>query len=54
VKTAFPKAVFFMSWNWKWSLARNQNVKELLADPWIVNRADLPAGLTGTISRPSP
>jgi len=36
-----------MSWDSKWSLARNINVKELLADPWIVNRADLPAGLAG-------
>ena len=47
VKKDFPKAVFFMSWDAKWSLARNNNVKELLAGPWIVNRADLPAGLTG-------
>jgi mannan endo-1,4-beta-mannosidase len=47
VKKDFPKAVFFMSWDGKWSLARNENVKELLADPWIVNRADLPTGLTG-------
>jgi mannan endo-1,4-beta-mannosidase len=47
VKKNFPKAVFFMSWDSRWSLARNNNVKELLADPWIVNRADLPAGLTG-------
>ena len=47
VKKDFPKAVFFMSWDAKWSLARNNNVKELLADPWIINRADLPAGLTG-------
>ncbi len=47
VKEHFPKAVFFMSWNGKWSLARNENVKEMLADPWMVNRADLPSGLAG-------
>ena len=47
VKKDFPKAVFFMSWDAKWSLARNNNVKELLADPWIVNRGDLPTGLAG-------
>ena len=47
VKKDFPKAVFFMSWNARWSLARNNNVKVFLSDPWIVNRADLPAGLTG-------
>jgi len=47
VKKDFPRAVFFMSWDGKWSLARNNNVKELLADSWIVNRGDLPAGLVG-------
>ena len=47
VKKAFPKAVFFMCWDGKWSLARNNNVKDMLADPWIVNRADLAEGLTG-------
>jgi len=48
VKKGFPKAVFFMSWDAKWSLARNSNVKEMLTDPWIVNRGDLRAGLTGS------
>jgi len=48
VKKEFPKAVFFMSWDGKWSLARNNNVKEMLADAWMVNRLDMPAGMTGT------
>jgi mannan endo-1,4-beta-mannosidase len=43
----FPRSVFFMSWNARWSLARNENVKELLEHPWIVNREDLPKGLAG-------
>jgi mannan endo-1,4-beta-mannosidase len=47
VKRSFPKAVFFMSWNGKWSLGSNENVKTILADPWMVNRADLPSGLAG-------
>ena len=47
VKQDFPKAVFFMSWDAKWSLARNTNVKELLTDPWTVNRDDLPPALAG-------
>jgi hypothetical protein len=34
-----------MSWNGKWSLATNQFTKELLDDPAIVNREDLPAEL---------
>ncbi len=46
-KKGFPRTVFFMSWDGKWSLARNNNVKQMLADSWIVNRGDLPAGLAG-------
>ena len=48
VEKDFPSAAFFMSWDAKWSLARNNNVKELLHAPWIVNRGDLPTGLAGT------
>jgi hypothetical protein len=36
-----------MSWNAKWSLARNTNVTEMLNNPWLVNRSDLPKGLAG-------
>ena len=36
-----------MSWNAKWSLASNTNVTEMLNDPWIVNREDLPKNLAG-------
>ncbi len=34
-----------MSWNAKWSLATNQNVKEMLDDPAVANRDDLPKEL---------
>ena len=47
VKANFPRTVFFMSWNAKWSLASNTNVTEMLNDPWIVNREDLPKNLVG-------
>ncbi len=47
VKTNFPRAVFFMSWNAKWSLGQNTNVTEMLDDPWLVNREDLPKAITG-------
>jgi mannan endo-1,4-beta-mannosidase len=47
IRANFPRTVFFMSWNAKWSLASNSNVTELLNDPWIVNREDLPKGLAG-------
>ena len=44
----FPQTVFFMSWNGKWSLARNQNTKELLAQTLIINRDALPPGLVNS------
>lgn len=47
VKQYFPRTVFFMSWNDKWSLNSNTNVQEFLSDSWIVNREDLPSGLAG-------
>ncbi len=47
LRKEFPRTVFFMCWNGKWSLARNNNVTELLSDSWIVNREDLPEGLCG-------
>jgi mannan endo-1,4-beta-mannosidase len=48
VQKNFPRTVFFMSWNDKWSLASNTNVTEMLNDPWIVNREDVPKGLAGS------
>ena len=47
VRQNFPRTVFFMSWNAKWSLASNTNTTELLNDPLIVNREDLPEELVG-------
>jgi mannan endo-1,4-beta-mannosidase len=47
VQKDFPRTVFFMCWNGKWSLARNTDVAEMLSHPWIVNREDLPKGLAG-------
>jgi mannan endo-1,4-beta-mannosidase len=44
----FPKTSFFMCWNAKWSLAANENTRELLAHPAVVNREDLPARLFKT------
>lgn len=48
VKANFPRSVFFMSWNAKWSLGSNTNVTEMLNDRWIVNREDLPKNLAGS------
>ncbi len=43
VRSEFPATCFFMCWNGKWSLATNINTRQLLDNPLIVNRADLPA-----------
>jgi mannan endo-1,4-beta-mannosidase len=48
VQKHFPRTVFFMSWNAKWSLAQNTNITAMLNHPWIVNREDLPPGLVGS------
>jgi len=42
-KKDFPRTTFFMSWNGNWSLATNQFTKELMADPWVVDRDELPS-----------
>jgi len=49
VKRFFPRAIFFMSWNAKWSLAENKYAREALDDRWVVNRENLPLGLAGPI-----
>jgi mannan endo-1,4-beta-mannosidase len=43
----FPRTIFFMSWNAKWSPASNLYAPELFNHPWLVNREDLPPGLAG-------
>jgi hypothetical protein len=47
----FPRTCFFMCWNGKWSLASNENTKDLLNHPAVINRDDLPAGLV-PVSKP--
>jgi mannan endo-1,4-beta-mannosidase len=42
VRSHFPRATFFLAWDGNWGLHRNHFVKELLTDPWVVNRSDLP------------
>jgi mannan endo-1,4-beta-mannosidase len=43
IEANFPRTCFFLCWDDKWGLGRNQNTKALLDHPWIVNREDLPA-----------
>jgi mannan endo-1,4-beta-mannosidase len=45
IRRDFPKTCFFKCWNAKWSLGTNQYTKEMLSDPAVVNREDLPADL---------
>lgn len=50
MKSSFPNAVFFMSWDGDWSLASNQFVAEALKDPYVSNRSALPANWGGGAS----
>jgi hypothetical protein len=47
VRKDFPNTCFFKCWNWKWSLAQNPNAKEMLSDPAVVKREDLPPEWSG-------
>ena len=42
VQKNFPRTAFFQAWNSRWGLGSNENTKQLLDDPWLVNREDLP------------
>jgi mannan endo-1,4-beta-mannosidase len=42
VRKNFPRAAFFQAWSSRWGLGRNENTKQLLDDPWLINREDLP------------
>jgi mannan endo-1,4-beta-mannosidase len=43
VEQNFPKTCFFMSWNYRWGLGSNEKTKEMLDNPIIINRENLPA-----------
>ena len=45
IRQHFPRTCFFKCWNAKWSLASNLYTKELLDDPLVANREDLPPAL---------
>lgn len=44
VKTHAPKCVYWFSWSAQWSMRAQDNsgVGELLRDPWVINRKDIP------------
>jgi mannan endo-1,4-beta-mannosidase len=48
VRKNFPKTSFFLAWHANWGLGRNKHTKAFLADPWIVNREDLPPGFAAS------
>ncbi|MBI4623939.1 MAG: hypothetical protein HY736_12080 [Verrucomicrobia bacterium] len=45
IQKHFPKTCFFKCWNAKWSLGANEFTKEMLNEPVVANREDLPAAL---------
>ena len=46
LKTSMPKTSYWLSWAWWWSMPSSTGVSQLLADPWVVTRDELPANLT--------
>jgi len=46
IKQEMPDVVYWSNWNEVWALDNHQNVRELLSDPWVVNRGDI--NLAGT------
>lgn len=41
IRERLPLTTFFLFWRDHWGLDQNENVKELLNDPWIVNRGEI-------------
>ena len=52
IKKNFPRTCYFMCWNAKWSMASNQFVKEMLSDPAVANRDELPKELFSNATMP--
>jgi len=49
IKANMPKTVFWQNWGSIWRLANNYNLKQLLEDPWVVNRGEIVNLTTNTI-----
>ena len=41
VRSRYPKIFLFQSWSLEWAMIRNQNAKDLMNDPWVLNRDEL-------------
>jgi hypothetical protein len=42
IREEYPRIVMFQAWEWHWAIPRNDNAAELMADPWIITRDELP------------
>jgi mannan endo-1,4-beta-mannosidase len=42
IKARYPKIVMFQAWEWIWRLGAHDKVSDLLNDPWVVTRDELP------------
>ncbi|NJD62451.1 MAG: hypothetical protein FIA93_06990, partial [Deltaproteobacteria bacterium] len=50
IKQEMPDVVYWSNWNEGWGLDNHLYVRELLSDPWVVNRGDI--NLAGTTPPP--
>jgi mannan endo-1,4-beta-mannosidase len=46
IRTKYPKTVFFIFWTGNNAIINHEKAGEMLSDPWVVNRDDLPASVT--------
>jgi mannan endo-1,4-beta-mannosidase len=42
IREEYPRIVMFQAWEWHWAIPENDNADELMADPWIITRDELP------------
>jgi mannan endo-1,4-beta-mannosidase len=42
IKARYPRIVLFQAWEWIWRLGAHAKVSDLLNDPWVITRDELP------------
>jgi len=46
LKTSMPLTSYWLSWAWWWSMPNSTGVSQLLSDPWVITRDEIPTNLT--------
>jgi beta-mannanase len=56
IQAQYPRIVMFQAWEWIWQLGRDnyRGLPELLNNPWVVTRHEVPNFAGGIITTPAP